>query len=148
MPVSYLMEITGYEWEYHFGLNGTVRNKDDPYVEYRHLTVLGRLLHPSDITLEEMRITFIPEVEMEEENRQGFKPTGFGHLGLREELIDGIFGMPMSALPPVLTGLAGGHHRYVDFYGKQRRYRKAEVRSYRFMAAFEPEDYETELLRT
>jgi hypothetical protein len=141
------MAITGYEWEYHFGLNGTVRNKDDPYSEYRHLTVLGKLLHPSDIALEDMRITFIPEVEMEKENRQDFKPAGFGSLEMRDEWIDGVFGMPMSALPPVLTALAGGHHRYIDFYGSKKRYRKAEIRSYRFTANFDLEDYEPALLR-
>ena len=141
------MAITGYEWDFSFGLNGGPSHKDDPYFDHRHLTVLGRLLRPSDIALENMRITFIPDEDMEEESRLDFNPTGFGHLGMREDWIDGIFGMPMSALPPILTALGTGHHRYISFWGLKKRYRQAQIRSYRFTPSFDPEDYEPELLR-
>jgi hypothetical protein len=44
--ISYIVEIEDWDWEFSFGVN-TMKDKDDPYLDFRHLELHGTLLRPS-----------------------------------------------------------------------------------------------------
>ena len=82
-PISYLVEIENWDWSYSFGINDP-KHFDDPYSEYRHLQIVGRLLRPSSVTAQTVELTLIPDVRLNEINPRDVKPHAVGSLRLLE----------------------------------------------------------------
>ncbi len=142
MPISYPMELTGWHWEYDFGLNADFSYEDDPYREHRHLQLDGRLIHPPDIKEKSMQITIIPDKQLNLSNRKKLRPIAMGQLSSREDYIDGIFSLPLNMLPSILTALTAKHFNYAEFIGTKMRYRRSNIRSYRLMPSYDSDEYE------
>jgi len=142
----YLMAIETWHWEMSFGINGGPARKDDPFSDHRHLQLSGRLIHPGDTKSEHMQVRLIPGTDLEEGQRDQYRPNAVGQLSIRDDQIGGLFSMPMSALPPVITALSSGHLKYAAFWGPRMRYRRSGILSYRLMPEFDAEEFAPELL--
>lgn len=137
--VFYVVEITNREWGYSFGVNN-VRHFDDPYLEFRHLNVRGKLLRPGGIKAETVELTFMPDKKLNEENRQHHEPKAVGSLSLNKGVLQGLLPLPADALEPILQMLTADRFRYVVMDGTKLRYRQGLVRDFRLSETLDEDD--------
>ena len=75
------MGIEGWEWSYSLSLN-TDRHAVDPYHEFRHLQIRGRLLHPKGLKTGQVEITLLPSYDLLPEVRKDRQPRCAGSLDI------------------------------------------------------------------
>ena len=129
--VEYVVEITGWDWSYSLSLNadtGKYRD-DDPYHEFRHLKVLGKLLRPVGLKTDAVEVTLLPGNDMTEERRKEYKPIALGRLNVYPDVIKGSIGIPADALPPILQMLIAKEFKFIVLRGSKLRYRSARLTS-------------------
>lgn len=107
-----------------------VRHFDDPYLEFRHLNVHGKLLQPGGIKAETVELTFMPNNNLNEENRQHHEPNSVGSLNLNKGVLQGLLSLPADALVPILQMLTADRFRYVLMNGTKLRYRQGTLQSF------------------
>jgi hypothetical protein len=61
--VDYVAAIEDWEWSYSLLLN-TEKHPVDPYHEFRHLVIIGRLLRPTGLKTDKIEVSLLPSVEM------------------------------------------------------------------------------------
>jgi hypothetical protein len=131
--VDYVVEITGWDWGYSLSLNGRTGKyrDDDPYMEFRHLQITGRLLRPVGLKTEAVEVSLLPSNDMSEERRKNYKPIALGGLDVYQDVIRGSIGIPADALPPILQMLIAKEFKFVLLTGSKFRYRSARLTSLR-----------------
>jgi hypothetical protein len=128
--VDYVVEIDGWDWGYSLSLN-TMPREADPYNEFRHLKVTGRMLSPKGLKTDHVEVSLLPSADMSEERRKDYKPLALGGLDAYPDRIDGHVGIPQDALPPILQMLIAGQFRFMLLRGSKFRYRSARLISLR-----------------
>jgi hypothetical protein len=138
----YILEITDWDWDYHFGLN-TSRYDDLAYSDYRHLHVRGTVLLPTKLRpkVEQVELTFLPNISPADLEKSGPHPVNVGYLHVHRKNLTGGISMARDALDLVLQMLIAGRFRYLVMYGEPMRYGKTHINSYHFNTALDPEDY-------
>jgi hypothetical protein len=127
--VEYVVAIEGWDWGYSLLLNtrtGKYRD-DDPYMEFRHLQIIGKLLRPAGLKTDAVEVSLLPSNGMSEERRKDYKPIALGGLDVYRDMIRGSIGIPADALPPILHMLADGHLKFMLLTGSKFRYRSARL---------------------
>jgi hypothetical protein len=137
--VDYIVAIEDWDWGYSLSLN-TERQPIDPYHEYRHLQIRGRMLHPKGLKTDRAEITLLPSYDMLPEARKERQPRCAGSLDVYDDRIAGLVSIPMDALPPMLQMLIGGRFRFVSMRGPRFRYRQALCNSFRLEMELDPDD--------
>jgi hypothetical protein len=97
--VDYVVEIDGWDWGYSFSLNSE-RQPIDPYHEFRHILVKGRLLTPAGLKTDRAEISLLPSTDLEEDRRKDLKPIALGSLSVTEDAILGNIGIPWDDAGP------------------------------------------------
>lgn len=138
-PIYYVVQIEAWDWSFSFGIN---RSKlfDDPYMDYRHLQLTGRLLRPKKIKADKADITILPNIYLNEDRRQQQKPTAVGSLNLDKGTLTGLLSMPQDALDAVVQMLVAGRVKYIIMTGDPLRYRQGKVQSYRLERELHEDD--------
>jgi hypothetical protein len=77
--VDYVVEIEGWDWGYSLSLN-TERHPIDPYHEFRHLQISGKLLRPAGLKTDRAEVTLLPTFSMGEAQRKDFEPLALGGM--------------------------------------------------------------------
>jgi hypothetical protein len=129
-------------WGYSFSLN-TQRQPVDPYNEYRHLQITGKLLQPSGMKSDKVEMSLLPSFDMGVKQRKDFKPIALGSLDAYPDRIDGHVGIPQDALPPILQMLIAGQFRFMLLRGSKFRYRSARLHSLRLEMKLSEDDMPT-----
>lgn len=137
--VDYIVAIEDWDWSYSLSLDAS-RHAADPYHEFRHLKIRGRLLHPKGLKTDRAEITLLPSYDMLPEARKERQPRCAGSLDVYDDHIAGLVSIPMDALPPILQMLIGGRFRFVEMRGPRFRYRQALCNSFRLEMELDPED--------
>jgi hypothetical protein len=137
--VDYIVAIEDWDWGYSLSLN-TERQPTDPYHEFRHLQIRGRLLHPKDAKTDRIEITLLPSCDMLPESRKERQPRCVGSLDIYDDRIAGLVSIPMDALSSILQMLIGGCFRFVSMRGPRFRYRQALCNSFRLDMKLDPDD--------
>ncbi|MGY3510622.1 hypothetical protein [Bradyrhizobium lupini] len=137
--VDYVVAIEGWDWGYSFSLNSE-RQPIDPYGEFRHLQVKGRLLRPSGQKTERAEISLLPSSDLEEERRRDLHPIALGSLHVTQDAILGNIGIPRDALTPILQMLIAGKLNFVLMRGSRFRHRSAKVNSLRLETKLTEDD--------
>jgi hypothetical protein len=92
--VQYTVTIEGWDWSY------TLLNDDkrpvDPYHEFRHLQIVGRLLRPTGLKTDRVEISLLPTTSMSEETRKTKRVRLFTEFASRR----------LAAHAPLLAGLS------------------------------------------
>jgi hypothetical protein len=70
--VQYVVAIEGWDWGYTLLLNDDKRPVD-PYHEFRHLQIAGKLLRPAGLKTDRVEIALLPTTDMSEEKRKGYE---------------------------------------------------------------------------
>jgi hypothetical protein len=138
----YILEVTDWDWDYHFGLN-TARYDDLAYSDYRHLQVRGAVLLPKKLrrNVDQVELTFLPNISQADLERSGPHPVNVGYLHVHRKSLTGGISMARDALGLVLQMLIAGRFKYLVMYGEPMRYGKTHISSYHFNAVLDPEDY-------
>lgn len=128
--IRYVVEIVSWDWGYSFGINYDKRDVD-PYMEFRHLEILGRLIRPSEINGEAVELSLLPTVRLNRDRREKDQPAAVGSLRRNGARLLGLLSLPEDVLPSILTALAAKHLRFIDLAGEPLRRNQALVRSFR-----------------
>ncbi|WJR75575.1 hypothetical protein [Bradyrhizobium sp. NP1] len=116
LDVYYVVAIEDWGWGYSLSLN-TDRQPIDPYHEFRHLQVRGRLLHPKGLRTDRIDLTLLPSRDLDPEERKALRPLGVGSLDGYGDPITGLLPVPMDALPPILQMMIGERFKFVVMHG-------------------------------
>jgi hypothetical protein len=138
--VYFVVEITDWEWSFSFGV-GWRRDIDrEPYSDYRHLHIKGRLLRPSKIKAQEAELIFMPEAELNWSERANHQPQSVGLTQIYRGMFKPLLRMPGDSVAPVLQMLIAEKFKYVVLNGDKPRYGQGAIRSYRFEMKMEEDD--------
>jgi hypothetical protein len=137
--VYYVVQIEAWDWSYSFGLDKT-RYRDEPYMEFRHLEIKGKLLRPHRVKADSVEITLLPDVTLKKENRGRDEPRSVGSIHLDRGLLQALLPIPADVLDPVLQMLIAGRTQYVVIDSAPMHYRQALVKHYRIDSVYDPED--------
>lgn len=127
--VEYVVEIVDWDWGYSLLLNtstGKYRD-DDPYMEFRHLQITGKLLRPAGLKTNAVQVSLLPSLGMSEDRRKDYKPIALGALDLYPDMIKGSIGIPADALSPILQILIAKELKFILLTGSKFRYRSARL---------------------
>jgi hypothetical protein len=127
--VEYVVEIANWDWGYSLLLNtstGRYRD-DDPYMEFRHLQITGKLLRPVGLKTDAVQVSLLPSSGMSEEKRKDYKPIALGALDLYPDMIKGSIGIPADVLSPILQTLIAKELKFILLTGSKFRYRSARL---------------------
>lgn len=135
--VFYVVEIESWDWSYSFGLDES-RHADEPYQEFRHLNVMGKLLRPQKVKADAVEVTLMPDARLKEESRKRDEPRAVGSLILSRGLLQALLSFPADALEPVLQTLIAGKLRYVTIDGSPLHYRQGLVKHFSLDSSYDP----------
>jgi len=137
--VSYIVGIKDWNWEFSFGVN-PMKDREDPYLDFRHLELRGSLLRPSTIKVDEVEVTFLPDRRLNESERKRHEPQSVGSFNIHHGRLQFLAPMPADVLPCILPMMIAGRIRYVELNGDWPRYRQGRIRSYRLERDYNPDD--------
>jgi hypothetical protein len=124
--VQYVVAIEGWDWGYSLFLNDE-RRPTDPYHEFRHLRITGRLLRPAGLKTDRVEVSLLPTNDMSEEKRKAYEPIALGSLEALPDLIRGSIGIPADALSPILQMLIAKELKFVLMTGSKFRHRSVRL---------------------
>jgi hypothetical protein len=125
--VEYVVDIIDWHWAYHLSFKSGNYRDDDPYREFRHLKIIGKLLGPAGLRTEVVHISLLPSSVMSEERRKNSKPIALGALELYPDMIQGLIGIPADVLSPILQMLIAKKLKYVLLNGSKFYRRSARL---------------------
>jgi hypothetical protein len=128
--VDYIVEIEGWDWGYSLSLN-TGKFMDDPYHEFRHLQITGKMLRPAGLKAERVEVSLLPTFDMSEEKRKDYEPIALGSLESYPDRITASLGIPADVLSPIPQMLIAKQCRFILMTGTKFRYRSAKLQSFR-----------------
>jgi hypothetical protein len=92
--VEYVVEIIDWSWAYSLSLISEKYRDNDPYREFRHLKIVGKLLQPAGLKTEVVHISLIPSSGMSEERRKNSSPMTLGVFELHPAMIEALISIP------------------------------------------------------
>jgi hypothetical protein len=125
--VEYVVDIIDWHWAYSLSLISEKYRDDDPYRDFRHLKIVGKLLQPAGLKTEVVRISLIPSSGMSEERRKNSSPMTLGAFELRPDMIEGLIGIPADVLSPILQMLIAKKLKFVQLTGSKFYRRSARL---------------------
>lgn len=125
-PRTYVVRIEDWEWSLSFGVNN-MSHRTDPYSDFRHLALRGKLLRPTNLKAETAELTLLPDPRLNWDQRQEDDSRCVGSLDLYDGQLRGLLSLPSDALPSVLQMLIGERLHYAVITGDKLRYRKGLV---------------------
>jgi hypothetical protein len=125
--VEYVVDIIDWYWAYSLSLISEKYRDDDPYREFRHLKIVGKLLQPTGFKTEVVHISLLPSSGMSEERRKNSSPTTLGTFELRSDIIEGLISIPADVLPPILQMLIAKKFKFIHLTGSKFYRRSARL---------------------
>ncbi|MGD9668837.1 MAG: hypothetical protein AB7U75_07220 [Hyphomicrobiaceae bacterium] len=125
-PRTYVVRIEDWEWSLSFGVNN-MSHRTDPYSDFRHLALRGKLLRPTSLKAETAELTLLPDPRLNWDQRQKDEPRCVGSLDLYDGQLRRLLSLPSDALPSLLQMLIGERLHYAVITGDKLRYRKGLV---------------------
>jgi hypothetical protein len=140
--VEYVVEITAWDWGYSLSLNASTGKyrDDDPYLEFRHLQITGKLLRPTGLKTDRVEVSLLPSNDMSEERRKDYKPLALGGLEAYPDRMTASLGIPADVLSPILQMLIAKQCRFMLLRGTKFRYRSARLTGIRLEMALTEDD--------
>ncbi len=137
--VDYIVEIESWDWSYSLSLNSD-RRAVDPYHEFRHLQIRGRLLHPTGLSTDRFELTLLPSHDLEPEARKQSSPLCVGSLDAHRGRLAGLMSIPADSLAPILQMMIGERFKFIAMRGDRFKRRRALFRSFRLEMTMDEDD--------
>lgn len=140
LPTWYVVAIENWEWSYSFGIN-RMKDRPEPYGDYRHLHLIGTLLRPSKVKADTVRVVFIPNEAYNSDQWERHRaPQHVGSVTLHRGKFEALCSMPADALPAVLSVLGTGRIKYAVLEGTKLHYGNADIHNYRLDMTMDDDD--------
>jgi len=140
---TYWIEVDDVEYHYSLHLHHDPESIQ-PYTEYCHPKVFGKLLRPTIKQISRAIITLMADRDMDSlllpDAKPSYKPRAIGHVETRSGELNGFVSLPFSALILLLPALKSGSIREIMMSGDKLRYRHALVKSISFSRHFDPDE--------
>jgi len=144
----YVVQIERWDWSFSFGVNPSRKHFPEPYSDYRHLEVHGRLLRPKAAKAEMAGLTFLPRLDLDLAAVAGLpssmEPRAIGSVHVHAGAFQGLLSMPHDVLASLLTALAAGQLRYVTLGGEPLFRGQAMIHRFSVQSAYDDDDLPTE----
>lgn len=137
--VDYIVAIEGWDWGYSLSLN-MERQAIDPYHEFRHLHIRGRLLNPKDLKSDQIEVTLLPSRDLDPEARKQSTPFGVGSLDGYGQPVTGLVSIPQDALLPILQMMIGERFKFMAMRGTKFSRRRATLHGFRLEVKIDQDD--------
>ena len=85
----------------------------DPYHEFRHLVIAGRLLRPAGPKTNQLEMTLLPTVGMNPGQRNDREPLAVGSLEIYDDRIVGLMQIQTDVLPAILQMLIAERFKFI-----------------------------------
>ena len=136
---DYVAAIEDWEWSYSLLLN-TEKHPVDPYHEFRHLVIAGRLLRPAGLKTDRLEMTLLPTVGMNPGPRNDREPLAVGSLEIYDDRIVGLMQIPTDVLPAILQMLIAERFKFIVMGGDNFRHRRALLHRFRLEMKLDEDD--------
>lgn len=137
--VYYVIAVESWEWSYYFSIN-RMKDRKDPYSDYRHLHLFGTLLRPLKSKAKEVRLVFLPNDAYNSDQWHRHHNPHIGTLSVYRGRMEGLFYLASDVLPMLLTMLTGDRIKFVVINGKKLHYGRTDIDGYRFECALDEDD--------
>jgi hypothetical protein len=112
--VQHVIEIQDWHWDYMFGLGIKSTWSHEPYSDFRHLNISGKLLRPASINAGTVKVTGFPDYRLSEsDERSRHTPKAVGAISHRAGEYSANLHLPADAFGLVLQMMLAGKYRYV-----------------------------------
>jgi len=128
--VFYVVEIESWDWSFWFGVSN-MPELDGPFDDYRHLNMLGRMIRPAKYAGQQIRVSFLPNENLNPDRREKLKPKAIGGITTRKGDLSAVLSMPADVLPALLTMAMADRLHYLTMDGEKPRYGQGELKSFR-----------------
>lgn len=139
LPTWYVVAVESWEWSYSFGIQ-RMKDRPEPYDDYRHLHLTGTLLRPAKLKVETVRLIFLPDEAYNRDKWDRHKRPHVGSVSLHRGRFEALCSMPANALAPILTMLAADKIKYAVLDGAKLRYGHADITHYRLDMSMDEDD--------
>jgi hypothetical protein len=145
--VSYVIEITDWDFSYSFAVNQVRKLIDGPFWEHSDLKVKGKLLQPEKFIDKEIEVTIMASrrdtiVMNKPEDYHKSEPTAVGMMTVRGKQSELLCWLPFDAFQPLCTMFNAGKVRYIILGGQALYHGSADIVSMRFQSDYGKEDIE------
>jgi hypothetical protein len=137
--VRYIIAIENWDWSYSLSLDDR-KDSLDPYREYRHLRIGGKLLHPKLPSVETVEVHLMPRADLDQDRRKDDQPSAVGSLRVDGGQLIVLQPIPKDSLTPILQVLIADRFRFVDLGGARLRHRQALVSSFSLETHIDADD--------
>lgn len=137
--IYYVVQIDDWEWGFSFGIN-SMRDRDDPYHDFRHLNLTGKLLRPAKVKANAVRLVLMPDERLNREARQRQVPITVGSLNLHRGQLEALLPIPADVLASLLTMASAEKLRFAVLHGGKLRYGHAGARNFRLEMSIDEDD--------
>jgi hypothetical protein len=139
--VQHVIEIQEWHWDYMFGLGIKTPWSNEPYDDFRHLVISGKLLRPTSINAGTVKVTGFPDYRLSEsEERSRRTPKAVGAISHRAGEYSAHLHLPADAFGLVLQMMIAGRYRYVVIEAERSFRGEALVRNFYFTASISDDD--------
>ncbi|MDO9385013.1 MAG: hypothetical protein Q7T86_19375 [Hyphomicrobiaceae bacterium] len=142
--IYHVIEFVDWDWDYMFGIEPPGRFSDgDPYMDYRHLHIRGKLLRPTAISIKASiaEVTCFPDDRLSDlEGRRKHQPKMVGVISHRGKDYQVNLHLPDDALALVLQMMIANRYRYVVIEAEKSFRGEALVRHFRFAGSLDEDD--------
>jgi hypothetical protein len=137
--VRYIVAIGNWDWSYSLGLDDR-KDSMDPYLEYRHLRIDGKLLHPKLPSVETVELHLMPRGDLDQDRLKDDRPSAVGSLRVDSGRLTVLLPIPKDSLTPIMQMLIADRFRFVDMGGAKLRHRQALVSSFSLETHIDADD--------
>jgi hypothetical protein len=135
--VAYVVAIECWDWSFTL-LGNDDKRPVDPYHEFRHLQITGRLLRPIGLKTDRVELALLPTNDMSEAKRKGYDRAG--SLDALPGIIRGSIGIPADVLSPILQMLIAKELNFILMTGSEFRHRSARLTGLRLEMKLDEDD--------
>lgn len=128
-PLSYILEISDWEYRYSFGLQWR-KEETDPFWESESLTMDCRIVQPDHINASTAVFTIWPMDELESSYRNKLKPRGYGWISVVRGNFNANVHVPTSKIHPLMSAIAAGKIWYFDLTGANLFRGRADIKQF------------------
>ncbi len=137
--VRYIVAIESWDWSYSLGIDDR-KDTMDPYMEHRQLKIGGKLLHPTNPSIEAVELWLLPRRDLDQDRRKDDQPNAVGSMRLDDRKLTMLLPIPKDSLTPIMQMLIANRFKFADLGGAKLHHRQALMTSFSLVTHIDEDD--------